>query len=563
MRILLFMFCFLLVASAGVAQANMVLNPWLESGSGNDFTNWTEVSGETGALTRVTGGQQHAGTYGAKIVHASASSYSWLKQYIPVKANTTYTATAWIKGSNISSGLGQEVKLLVAADPGGNTLGATQSYYGTFEWQKVSVTFNTGANTSIMFIVYLHEATGTVWIDDLDLIPPIPGSIPETQYSNVANNPFSYLNYYRQTYTWTFSNPSYQTMVTRISRYAEFDEYMSNFCGTFTHLQHEYSRKQAWNSDGTRLILNGGWRWRALLDGTATYAFIAELANAPLDWNWSRSNPDLAYGIQAGTCKFVKITPSTDQLTVVKDFAEEFSEIKLGADEGNLSWDDSKICMAGRSGDDLVLRVINVSDGSTVAQRTFTGAWSSYNWAAISPNGQYVIYRKSGVPYPYEHKVMSISGGSLNDYWTIYCDGHGDFQKYNGNDVWLTVGAQNQIIRWNLSAQTQTVILEANDLGLGQTLYGHISGQCYNLPGWCLISCLDGDGIFDIFLLKLDGSETIRRFGWDNSTRPAYNPYYAEPKASVSPDGNKVIFASDQNAADDFYTSSSFVIERY
>ena len=84
------------------------------------------------------------------------------------------------------------------------------------------------------------------------------------------------------------------------------------------------------------------------------------------------------------------------------------------------------------------------------------------------------------------------------------------------------------------------------------SLAGHISGRNLNNPGWALCStqiaeCSNGNGYYyrtEMFSVKLDGSGTIRPFGTAYTTCSNYNSY---SKASISPDGTKVIFSSDWN----------------
>jgi Tol biopolymer transport system component len=78
---------------------------------------------------------------------------------------------------------------------------------------------------------------------------------------------------------------------------------------------------------------------------------------------------------------------------------------------------------------------------------------------------------------------------------------------------------------------------------------GHISGRGFKNPGWALVSVDINRGgssgyyyATQLFEVKLDGSGTIRHFGYARTSCTTYDNY---PFGSVSPDGKKVAFNSD------------------
>ena len=94
--------------------------------------------------------------------------------------------------------------------------------------------------------------------------------------------------------------------------------------------------------------------------------------------------------------------------------------------------------------------------------------------------------------------------------------------------------------------------------------FSHISCRNLDSPGWCFVSTYDGDGHLkdspatwaafenEIFALRLDGSGQVRRIAHHHSRR--YSPttpdsdrsvYWAEPHATVSRYGTRVLFGSN------------------
>jgi len=77
---------------------------------------------------------------------------------------------------------------------------------------------------------------------------------------------------------------------------------------------------------------------------------------------------------------------------------------------------------------------------------------------------------------------------------------------------------------------------------------GHISGRSFAIPGWALASAStyicsnDFDGYHwrsEIFMIKLDGSGTVRHYGHARTSE------YFTSRASISPDASKIIYSTD------------------
>jgi len=91
---------------------------------------------------------------------------AWLWQEVVVEPDTPYMLTGWIKTENVSAGVGANLSLV-------GTWTHTEGLNGTNDWTRVSLWFNSGANTRIIIGARLGYwgslCAGTVWFDDLRL----------------------------------------------------------------------------------------------------------------------------------------------------------------------------------------------------------------------------------------------------------------------------------------------------------------------------------------------------------------------------------------------------------
>jgi hypothetical protein len=154
------------VCWCSLAFENLVTNPGFEEWT-DSLENWGISSAEPNAVTRST--DSYTGKYAVKIAHQKNSSYSYVKQAIDVKPNTFYDASVMVRGENIKASMGGHAcKLFIGKYPAANTLTASHTINGTFDWCRLfSSRFNTGSLTKIWVYVYLHQASGNLWIDDL------------------------------------------------------------------------------------------------------------------------------------------------------------------------------------------------------------------------------------------------------------------------------------------------------------------------------------------------------------------------------------------------------------
>jgi len=362
---------------------------------------------------------------------------------------------------------------------------------------------------------------------------------PETNWGpphtvNAVSNP-GYLE--------TVYDAAHNVNVTRIS-----DEVV--FGGSGGDIQHQYSKVQAWNSDMTYLWLG----WDRLLDGN-NYQLLKTFSNHMNDGRWANTEPNIRY---YGDKKFLKkIDVVTGEITVLHEFPDFDREITIGPWEGNLSADDKYVVVTDEDeGADFAYHaaLFDLETNTVLASKYFP---DKFDWASITPWGDYIVVNNIGTGnteiYDLEFNFIKI----LSDRRA-----HADFAiDMEGNRVLVEMCPIGMVRLDNLEQTDLLPLTEYTCCTCGTQnpshdnpwICGHVSGRNFDLPGWVLISagsdkCNNGFNAYynrtEIFLLKLDGSGTIRHLGY---TRSTYKSYTAQAKASVSRDGTRAIFTSDWN----------------
>lgn len=128
--------------------------------------------------------QKHGGDCSAKIENTEQEQTGAIGlRQIPVEPNTKYLVRVWIKGEDIAvdkdprHGAVVWVKYGPEQDFWQSPLTASKLFVpetrdGTFPWTKFEFTFDTPEGIALLRVtLQLRRATGTVWFDDLEVIP--------------------------------------------------------------------------------------------------------------------------------------------------------------------------------------------------------------------------------------------------------------------------------------------------------------------------------------------------------------------------------------------------------
>jgi len=161
---------------------NLLPNPGFEHDENRDGIpdGWSVKPAETEEArpVRIVQAERHGGAHSLRFGHARENSYSKLRASVPAEPDTDYVASGWFKVGEpgrlqpgIESSGGAKLLVLGLDDEGSNQLGACRSVFSTRNrWERAVVRFNSRSYKRVMVMVYLHNAKGTLWVDDMELV---------------------------------------------------------------------------------------------------------------------------------------------------------------------------------------------------------------------------------------------------------------------------------------------------------------------------------------------------------------------------------------------------------
>jgi hypothetical protein len=363
-------------------------------------------------------------------------------------------------------------------------------------------------------------------------------------------------------------DPVFGTLVGRITDAAATGQ--SGLCP-------QYAKRQAWNLDESLLLLTSGDGALALYDGL-TYRFIRRLEGIGGDdvfWHPTATNTVL-YNSQNSLSAYNVLT---DQETLICALTNFYFADTVG--EGNLSRDGRYYAAYGRDYDDtngwVIPRAVVVMDLAAqreIARLLLPTNLTDFDWVSISPLGNYVVIDyATELSGPFEG--VEVYDRSL---------GHRLWQKPLGaghSDLGVDANGEEILVMGLYDEQSNTTLIKKFRLRDGQEtalLSGmdwsfdlHISCRNEQRSEWCFVSTFDGEGRLtdeasswlpfedEIFAVKLDGSGQVQRLAHHHSRR--FSPttpdrdtsvYWAEPHATVSRQGDRLLFGSNwrQNVTD-------------
>ena len=369
---------------------------------------------------------------------------------------------------------------------------------------------------------------------------------PETPWSGTQ----TITNLANPNYLQTVRDTVYNVNITRIS-----DETVFGKSGGA--IQHQYSKVQAWNCDMSLISLG----FTTILDAS-DYSLIGtlEIGMSLVDGRWSNVYPEIRYFCDGEYLK--KVNVLTKEVTTLHRF-DGYVTCRIGPWEGNITQDDRYVVVT--SLDEKSASVYDIKNNAVLGTRSFS---STFDWASMTPWGDYVVvsYRGTGDTRLYDLNFNFIR--ILSKYQS-----HADFAiDTEGNKVFVEM-CPLRMVRIDNGRETDLLPETVFTSGICRIstynpwVCGHVSGRCFSMPGWVLISagiddCNDGLGGYynrtEIFYLKLDGSGTIKFLG---HTRTDFSNYEAEAKAVISPDGSKAMFTSNWNVNGNGGDACDYVVE--
>jgi len=344
-----------------------------------------------------------------------------------------------------------------------------------------------------------------------------------------------------------------------------------------------YPKTQVWNADSSLIML--GYRlYNADNFSESPLTSNTHIRGSLSEMKWSSYEPNTFYGIDGRADRFVFMKATIDVENNTIDYKDmpnatfmksEYDELKLGKYEGNMDHHDNYAVFSGRKKNTnrVTLMVYHLKDNynstynSLEYNKTLPLKWyvededgnfttsssntnQMFDWASMSPLGNYVIvnYRSKKGDDEQESSIEQYYK-NLNHVRRLAEHGnHGDLGiDANGKEVYVQFGfgqlngvSNNGIWMYPLDGSPRVQLLPDKYNG------GHVSCRNYQRPGWCYLNTRylwNGNGVREAFSLKLDGSETVQRFAQTHSSKQNAGC----SQVNVSPDGTKVLFASDWN----------------
>ncbi len=357
-----------------------------------------------------------------------------------------------------------------------------------------------------------------------------------------------------------YMDPQFGTRVTRIS-----DARSQKLAGVMP----EYSRRQAWNANESLMLLHSGDGSSLLYDGvTYQYKKVLSAVNGQ-DIFWHPTDPALIFFNPENVIYSYNV--NTGEQKKLYTFAD-YKFVGTRA-EGGLSRDGRWYTFVGQvldpSTQEYPFRDLGVFDMTTnqiAAKLALPKNLQSLDWISISPLGNFVVVDYADTVAERFHGVEVYDRNFKLLWQKPLGAGHSDLAiDADGSEVLImdVYDPQKNVTQikkyWLADRNKETVLLEVSSL-----FDLHISCQNQNQAGLCFISTFDYvDRLThdprtwltfedEVFSLKLDGSGEVQRIAHHHSRR--FSPttpdsdnsvYWAEPHATVSRNGDRVLFGSN------------------
>ena len=362
----------------------------------------------------------------------------------------------------------------------------------------------------------------------------------------------------------SYIDPTFGTKITRLTD-AKADGAAGYVC--------YYSKLDPFNADESKILFyrhSVGW-WLLYDLKTKTYARVPQVFNPQTDPQprWHPTDPNRIRFFSAN--KIVELDLLNNLVTTLSIF--DGYEFITNHDEGNWSLDGNRIAICGRKwpwfGGLSEFFVYDLTQEKIISPKV-TATGHNVDWVSISPLGRYFVTLTEGdqkidTPPPFQwfgldiYRAQDMQIMPLALYW--YTD-HADLGlDTNEHEIYVTDNAEDDfpdglrhMEKYDLETGDKTDLL-----GMDWSLTRYVSCRNFGGPkGWALITTeakpeLCGKDVpfkDEIFLLKLDGSQQVRRLAHHRSSRYSrcdysVNNYWAQANAAISRNGHYVLFTSN------------------
>lgn len=299
---------------------------------------------------------------------------------------------------------------------------------------------------------------------------------------------------------------------------------------------HQYSRRQAWNQNSSRILLSG-----SILNASDYSVFKDELLVSS-SLNWSNVHPEVVFGIRYNPNRNQLVTwnVETDEISQLLQF-DEFEYCSFGEGEGNVSVTDKFLVVVCRTSDEAskVLLTVDLQTRTIIGRMT---ADEELNWASVTPKGDYILVENNTGAADRRFLFRYSMDFKQETLLTRHVE-HGDFALMpNGDQLYVMLTQRVVKLVDIATGEIQTVPLTPTMKRVG---FGHVSCLSSAVDSRCLLSTNGSKSIATLYIGDLHNNYLTRGFEYWGSHFSTSSNYESAPKASVSRDGKRVIYSSD------------------
>ncbi|MDO4643164.1 MAG: hypothetical protein Q4A74_04925 [Cardiobacteriaceae bacterium] len=346
----------------------------------------------------------------------------------------------------------------------------------------------------------------------------------------------------------------------------------------------DYSRRQAFNADSSRILMNASNGYWHLYD-SHTGKYLKQLIGPAGDAEpqWHPTNPDILYYLpQNGRgMTIMELNVVNNQSRVVGDLGERLKSFWSGAasawtkSEGSPSADDRYWCFLVDNEQWQGLGVVtwDMKEDRILGHMDLS---ARPDHVSMSPSGQYCVvswaYNQLGTrAYTRDFSSPHPASTSRQPYIPLHSQSeHSDLAlNKQGEDVYVSVDYQSSagdVFMVNLKTGKRSLLFPSYLSGTATAM--HFSGKAYNKPGWVLVSTYGEYHSSNqnvnlrntrlqqwlhrkIFAVSLEANPQIRPLAHadsDSKRKWGEDAYWAEPQATVNNDFTRILFNSTMNS---------------
>lgn len=373
--------------------------------------------------------------------------------------------------------------------------------------------------------------------------------------------------------TKSFADPTYSTLIRRATSAKDGQ----------TRMRHEYSRRQAFNADKSRLLAqDGSGHW--FLYDSESGKLVKKLSSLAGDCEpiWHPSDPDKLYFTErGGGTSWWLLDISAGKKQLIYDFAEKSPWPKAASywtkGEGTMSADGRYLTLIASSYDEgaqttkayglVMLDLKEKKIKGSLSADHFPTAGALPDHVSTAPSGKYAVVSwlaESGGTVAYSADFSSskqLTEGSE----------HSDLAKgRQGEDLLIYADYNAGYILSVDLASGKSEKLHSLYPAEGEGYAVHISGQAFDKPGWAVVSTYADYSHYGdkspalklraeyrkVWLMELKPGGrrlNVAHVRSNEKKSEGDEAYFLEPQASASRDLSKIIFASNMGGPIESY----------